>query len=293
MKELPEAIRDFVHSLTEDMLSPAYMLVDDDNLLKEWGGDLVYYGIAGLQEGTDVSEAVPLLLGLLPLSTSGLFLPYVQTGENSFADVYLFRREEGSWVLFLDVSRDAAKRRQLQQRANEIGLKVTELKREEEALSKANLILEERVQERTAELVEINLQLRQELEERKKIEAALRASESRFRRLYESNLLGIMFWDMKGNIIEANDLYLEMIGYTQDDLKAGSVLWNHEDSAEGEAMAAKAFAELRETGACQPFKREFIRKDGSRINLLFGAALVKGTPEDRVVCFALDPAKYR
>lgn len=292
MKELPLPIRDFILELTEDHRSPAYMLVADDERLSEWGGDLGAYGITGPEKNMNVGEHIPFLQGLLPLETNNLFLPRMQTGGEQYADVYLFNRQEGTWVLLLDTTADAAKRQRMQQKANDLSLQVTELEREEEALFEAQTILEQRVRERTSELAQTNLQLRNELAERKRVEQALRESESRFRRLSDSNMIGIMFWDVKGRITEANDAFLEMLGYTREDLLEGRINWEQVTIRESHTLDESAFAEMRDTGACTPFERQFVRKDGHPTTLLFGAALLEGS-KDKIVCFALDLSRYK
>ncbi|MBA3320277.1 MAG: PAS domain S-box protein, partial [Pyrinomonadaceae bacterium] len=220
------------------------------------------------------------------------FLPFVNTDSGRSADVYLFRGEDGTtWMLLLNATADANKRQSLQQRAQDLVLQVTDLEREGDTLYQAKSELEARVRERTVELSQANDRLRQELAERQRIEAALRESESRFRRLSESNLIGIMFWDVKGRITEANDAFLGMLGYTREDLQAGKLHWEQVTLSDVRSRDENAFAEMAETGACTPFKRQFVRKDGSRIDLLFGAALLEGST-NKIVCFALDAARY-
>lgn len=291
MSELPTPIRDFILELTEDMRSPAYMLVNNENQLMAWGGDWGAHEVAGLDERIDVSEDVPFLQGILPIETHNVFLPHMQTREGQYADIYLFKRKEGTWVLLLDATADATKRQRMQQKAANLSLQVKDLEREEEILFKAQSVLEQKVQERTIELGEMNLQLRKELQERKRIEDALRESESRFRRLSDSNMIGILFWDLKGRITDANDAFLEMLGYTREDLEAGRIHWDQVTRPENLSLDEDAFTEMRETGACTPFKRQFIRKDGTLVDLLFGAALLEGT-QNKIVCFALDLSRY-
>lgn len=292
MSELPTPIRDFILELTEDMRSPAYMLVDEENQLKAWGGDWGAHEVSGLDERIDVSEHVPFLQGMLPLEAHNLFLPYVQTREGQYADIYLFQRKEGTWVLLLDATADASKRQRMQQKAWDLSLHVSDLEREGDKLYQAQSILEQKVRERTVELGDANLQLKRELQERKRIEDALRESESRFRRLSDSNMIGILFWDLRGRITYANDAFLEMLGYTREDLEAGLINWDQVTRPESLSLDEDAFDEMRRTGACTPFKREFIRKDGSPITLLFGAALLEGT-KNKIVCFALDISRYK
>jgi PAS domain S-box-containing protein len=292
MSELPTPIRDFILELTEDMRSPAYMLVNPENELLAWGGDWGAHEVSGLDERINVSEHVPFLQGMLPLETHNVFLPYIQTREGQYADIYLFERKEGTWVLLLDATADATKRQRMQQKASNLSLQVADLEREGEQLYEAQSILEEKVRERTSALGEANLQLKRELGERKRMEDALRESESRFRRLSDSNMIGILFWDLKGRITDANDAFLEMLGYTRKDLEAGRINWDQVTRPESLSLDEDAFDEMRKTGACTPFKREFIRRDGTPVTLLFGAALLEGT-QNKIVCFALDLSRYK
>jgi hypothetical protein len=179
MSKLPSPIGDFILALTDETLTPAYLLVSEKDGLAEWGGDLESYGITELEKKMDVSEHVSFLAGLLPLGTSSVFLPRVQTKTDVFADVYLFTREQGTWVLLLDATPDSTKRLSMQQKLYDSRLQVSELEREGDALYKANAVLEELVRERTAELTQTILRLRQELAERERVEKDLRESQAR------------------------------------------------------------------------------------------------------------------
>jgi PAS domain-containing protein len=48
-------------------------------------------------------------------------------------------------------------------------------------------------------------------------------TEGRFRRLVDSNAQGVMFWNKKGEITEANDAFLHIVGYSREDQDAGRV----------------------------------------------------------------------
>lgn len=166
MSNLPSPIREFILALTDETLSPAFFLLTEEGKLIEWGGDLDAYGIKNLKRNADVSEHVSFLIGLLPLGSDSVFLPHIQTTVNVFADVYLFKRDQGTWVLLLDATADTARRLQLQQKLYDSRLQVSDLEREGEALYKANAVLEELVRERTADLTKTVLRLQQELTER-------------------------------------------------------------------------------------------------------------------------------
>src|SRR5262249_19614030 len=60
----------------------------------------------------------------------------------------------------------------------------------------------------------------------------LRASEARIRRLVDANIIGIILVDLEGNVLEANDAFLQMVGYTHDELLSGQVRWDQMTPAE-------------------------------------------------------------
>jgi len=165
MRDLPVPIRDFILSLTDEMLSPAYLFVTENGRLLERGGDLESYGLKDLADDVDVSESVPFLLGVLPLEGKSLFLPHVQTKPEVFADVYVFGREQGTWILLLDSTFETARQQVMQQKLYDSRLKVNELEREGSALYEANAVLEQLVTERTAEMAQIIMQLRRQIAE--------------------------------------------------------------------------------------------------------------------------------
>jgi PAS domain S-box-containing protein len=125
-----------------------------------------------------------------------------------------------------------------------------------------------------------------DITERKQLEEALRVSESRFRRLAESNIIGIILTDLSGNILEANEAFLEMVGYTKQDLMSGRLHWLQMTPPEYTLLDQQAIAELRRTGVCGSFEKECIRKDGSRVPILLGAALVE--LQETAICFVID-----
>ena len=129
--------------------------------------------------------------------------------------------------------------------------------------------------------------LAQENQERKRAEATLRERESRIRRLVDSNIIGIVFWNMAGVISEANEAFLQMTGYTRDDLVGGRVRWDDLTPPAYEALDAAKMAEIGLTSTCTPYEKEFIRKDGGRLPVLLGAALLEGS-RDSGIAFVLD-----
>ena len=122
---------------------------------------------------------------------------------------------------------------------------------------------------------------------RKETEAALRASEARFRRIMDSNMVGIFFWHQDGRITEANDRFLDMTGHTRADLAGGGINWVTLTPQEFRPLDEHALEQLQATGVCTPFEKEYFRKDGSRQPILLGAAMLDDQPQHGV-CFIID-----
>ncbi|AVH67073.1 PAS/PAC sensor signal transduction histidine kinase [Nostoc sp. 'Peltigera membranacea cyanobiont' N6] len=126
----------------------------------------------------------------------------------------------------------------------------------------------------------------QDITQRKQVENDLRQRETQLRRLVDSNIIGIMFANLD-QITEANEAFLEMVGYTREELLAGKVRTQQITPPEYHALDRQGLEQLLTVGVCNPFEKEYIRKDGSRIPILIGGALVEEDPVSWI-CFILD-----
>jgi len=115
----------------------------------------------------------------------------------------------------------------------------------------------------------------------------LQERESKIRRLVEANIIGILFVDIRGYIIEANDAFLRIVRYERKDLVSGRMCWTDLTPPEWRAADAKRVEEIKLTGTLQPFEKEYFRKDGSRVPVLIGVARFDGSPTE-AVAFVLD-----
>ncbi|MBD2414984.1 hybrid sensor histidine kinase/response regulator [Nostoc calcicola FACHB-389] len=128
-----------------------------------------------------------------------------------------------------------------------------------------------------------------DISDRKRAEFALQESEAKFRRIVESNIVGIYFGDFSGRVYEANDAFLETFGYTRDDLAGGIIRWNSMTPPEYQTLDHQKIQELQVSGVCTPFEKEYLHKNGTRIPVLLGIARIESTKDNGYsVCFVLD-----
>ena len=138
--------------------------------------------------------------------------------------------------------------------------------------------------------------LKIQVAEREKAEAEVRelasGLEAKIRRLVEANVVGIVIWTLEGAITEANDAFLHMVQYGREDLILGRVRWTDLTPPEWRGRDTQALTDLRAIGIFQPFEKEYLRKDGSRVPVLLGGALLE-EGGSQGIAFVLDLSEQK
>ncbi len=111
--------------------------------------------------------------------------------------------------------------------------------------------------------------------------------EARIRRLVDSNIIGILIFNLQGRIIDANQAFLDMVGYAREDIVSGRLRWTELTPAEWREADGRAIAELKAAGTVRPREKEYFRKDGSRVPVLLGSTTFDDR-QDEGVTFVLD-----
>ena len=92
-----------------------------------------------------------------------------------------------------------------------------------------------------------------------------------------STIVGVVSGEFD-RITEASDAFLRMVGYSHDDLVAGRLHWPEITPPEHLPLDERAHEEGLRYGACTPFEKEFIRKDGTRVRVLVAASVLNVSP---------------
>jgi PAS domain S-box-containing protein len=132
----------------------------------------------------------------------------------------------------------------------------------------------------------------EDITEARQAEIALRDSEMRFRRLFDSNVVGMFFLKISGEITAANDLFLNMLGYTRHELETGQIRWDQLTPPEHAIVDQQVIAEAQRTGIGMPWEKEYFHKDGSRVPVLVGGGMIEGS-KDEGIAFSINISKQR
>jgi PAS domain S-box-containing protein len=95
--------------------------------------------------------------------------------------------------------------------------------------------------------------------------------------LHNSDHLGVIIASDE-LILDANDAFLQMIGYNRAELEAGELRWRDITPPEQIELSVRAQEELRSFGVCAPFEKAYVRRDGSRLPCNLGAVRMQSEP---------------
>lgn len=127
-----------------------------------------------------------------------------------------------------------------------------------------------------------------DMTEHKRAEQCIRHSEARFRRLFESNLIGVAFWTIDGFITDANDAYLQIAGYTREEFGTlGKINWQELTPPEYQYLDDRAIAEVKVKGISRIYEKQYQQRNGRRVSIVLGIALLNDC-HDQGVAFVLD-----
>jgi PAS domain S-box-containing protein len=110
--------------------------------------------------------------------------------------------------------------------------------------------------------------------------------------MFDSHVVGMIFADLQGKIIDTNDHFLEMVGYTREEFNTGAINWQAMTPPEHVPADLAAIVHLMEHGEIDPWEKEYYRQDGSRIPVLIGAAMLPGS-DNQSICVVVDISNHK
>jgi PAS domain S-box-containing protein len=125
-----------------------------------------------------------------------------------------------------------------------------------------------------------------DIEDRKRAEQALREGDAKIRRLVDANIIGVWVGDLEGQIMEANDAFLHMVGYEREDLISGRMRLLDMTPPEWRARTAQRMVDVALGSTVKAYEKEYFRKDGSRVPVLVGSTFFGSANQG--VAFVID-----
>jgi PAS domain S-box-containing protein len=111
--------------------------------------------------------------------------------------------------------------------------------------------------------------------------------EKQFQALQDANIIGVMWVKMDGTLLSCNDALLNTLGFTREDLKNKSINLRTQTPPEHRMDLKEKIDILEKYGSLQPFEKEYIRKDGTKVPVILGSVLMD--PEKKeVLSFVFD-----
>jgi PAS domain S-box-containing protein len=144
----------------------------------------------------------------------------------------------------------------------------------------------EKIQQELLELATKDKHAAQRFQASETEASILTDNEQKFRALAEAGIIGILFSNQNGRILEMNPYLLELLGLSQEDVSRG-LTWQELTPAQWRVLDAEGAAHMKARGFAPPYQKEFFHKDGSTVPVLIGAAIV-GTDKRMGVGYVLD-----
>ena len=111
-------------------------------------------------------------------------------------------------------------------------------------------------------------------------------NEARFRSIFDSNMIGLFISESDGQIIDANDYFLNMLGYTRSEILDEKVDLKKITSSDDHEKNLQSRDELVKNRKAQTFESNYIKKNGEKVPVLIGSMMSER--DGVVVSYVLD-----
>jgi len=131
-----------------------------------------------------------------------------------------------------------------------------------------------------------------DITERKLAEIESRRAKARFDSLLKSDIVGMLTCHPDGTVDQANNEFLRIVGYSQDDLAAGMLNWQTMTPAEWREQDQRVLRQVVETGSARPCEKEYFNKRGQRVPIVVGMVRLDAE-QDMSLKFVLDATEQK
>ncbi len=114
-----------------------------------------------------------------------------------------------------------------------------------------------------------------DITERKQAEEAIKSSEWQFRRVVESNMFGVVFGNIQGQLHYVNDYFAQLLGYSNAQIAADGLTWQQITPPDNTLPNPQVLEQLKTKGICAPYEKMLQHADGRRIPTLMAAAMME------------------
>lgn len=129
----------------------------------------------------------------------------------------------------------------------------------------------------------------------KQIERDLRASEAKFRQIFAVGAVGVQLWNESGELLDVNDAFLQLVGYTREAFDSGTLNWRQLTLPEYQALDARSLQQMRDGVIPTPYEKELRHKDGHRVPVLVAVNRLGENPDGTLtgVAYFFDMSEQR
>lgn len=129
----------------------------------------------------------------------------------------------------------------------------------------------------------------------KQIEQDLRVSEAKFRQIFAVGAVGVQLWNESGELLDVNDAFLQLVGYTRADFDSGRLDWRQLTLPEYHELDERSIWQMREGVIPTPYEKELWHKDGRRVPVLVAVNQLGQNPDGTLtgVAYFFDMTEQR
>ncbi len=212
------------------------------------------------------------------VSPAGITITRISDGKivdvnESFLKMFEFTREEviGHTSIELNILSQEERKKLIQHQIETGGLHNAELNARSKSGKVITVMFSSKPMELEGELHHVTTMI--DITERRQAEEALRVNHARLQRVLEVETVGVMFWDLTtGCMTDANDTFLNLMGYSRQDVEAGELNWQKLTPPEYIEASLAEITKFNATGRVGPYEKEYLRKDGTRKWFVFAGS---------------------